>query len=151
MAMVGVSLNSSAERAAQRLLDDAFAVLREEAPAHHAALRDVIAKLSINIEVRAERFAATVVDGAIHTTEPVSSPDVVVTTTLIAAQRLLEGRCTLVEAIEASQLDVRGNADALDSASAAFSLFLNGLVRAPSAPGLLRDLNQSVASSGGSS
>jgi hypothetical protein len=140
-----VSSNSSADRPARRLLGAAFDVLRAEAPAHHEALCAALAVLAVNVDVAQDRLAPRVIGGRLAVDDPVASPDVAVRTTLAATCALLDGHRTLVDAVAHGELDIHGRADALDAAAAAFSLFLHGLVRAPSSPRLLDELRDHVA------
>jgi hypothetical protein len=119
-------------------------VLRAEAPAHHEALCAVLAALPIELVIDGESLELLVSDGAIAVGPVIESPLVTVTTSLRTARALLEARRTMVAAIERGELDVRGHADALDDAAEALSLFLHGLVRAPSSPPLLDDLRHHV-------
>jgi len=98
--------------------------------------------LPVNIVVAHERLAARVAGGKLHVGTPHVAPSVTVTTSLAATRALLDAERTLVAAIERGELDVRGQAAALDAAADAFMLFLHGLVRAPSSAALLAELRR---------
>jgi hypothetical protein len=102
----------------------------------------------VNVEIAPRSLAPHVVEGRLVVGDPLDAPRVTVRTTLAATLALLEARCTLVEAVARGQLDVRGDADALDAAADAFALFLHGLVRAPSSPRLLEALRREAAAAG---
>ena len=137
--------NSSADRPARGLLEAAFGVLRAEAPAHHDLVRDAVARLRVHLVIGGERFAPHAADGRLAVGDAADPAAVTVTTSLAAALALLDARRTLIEAVDAGELDVRGSADALDAAADAFSLFLHGMVRAPSSARLLDELRARVA------
>jgi hypothetical protein len=141
-----VSSSSCADRPARRLLGKAFAVLRAEAAVHHAMLCDALAALPANVRVGGEALAPRIDGGQLVVGDPWEAARVAIDTHLATVLALLEARCTVVEAVARGDLDLRGAADALDAAAGAFSVFLHGLVRAPSSPRLLDELRAVVRS-----
>ncbi len=140
-----MSSNSSADRPAARLLGRAFAVLHAEAPVHADLLCEALARLAVHAQIGAERLAPRVRGGQLVIAAPAGPADVTLRTSLPAMLALLDARRTLVEAVTRGELDVRGAAGALDAAADAFTTFLHGLVRAPSAASLLDELRRHVA------
>jgi hypothetical protein len=139
-----VSSSSCADRPARRLLRDAFAVLRDEAAAHHAMLCGALAALPVNVAVGGEALAPQVTGDELAVGDPCEAPRVAIATRLATVLALLEARYTVVEAVARGDLDLRGTADALDAAADAFAVFLHGLVRAPSSARLLDELRSAV-------
>lgn len=116
-------------------------MLAEESPYHGDLLARHLATLTIDIVVGPERFTVRGLDGrSVATTGTPKRPDVTVTSTLATCRELLAGRTTMLAAIRARRLDVRGSIGTLLSASRALDVFLHGLVRAPSAPRLVEQL-----------
>jgi hypothetical protein len=143
--------SSSSDRPASRLLDAAFAILRNEAAAHHDRLCAALAALTIDVVVGDERLAPRVGAGRIAVGEPHGpaargAAHVTIQTDLAAVLALLEAQRTLVESVTRGALDVRGSADALAAAADALSTFWHGLVRAPSSASLLDELRRHVTS-----
>ena len=126
-------------------------MLRTEATGHHDALCVALTNLAVNVEVDGERLAPRVEGGRLVVVSAIAVPRVLVRTSLAATYALLEARYTLLEAVTQGQLDVCGCADQLDAAADAFSLFLHGLIRAPSGARLLGKLRRHVEESGVSS
>lgn len=139
-----MSSSSSADRPARRLLDAAFTVLHDEAPAHHRQLRDTLAALIVHVVVGGEALAPAVAADRLTVGDPRAPPHVTIRTELATVLALFEARRSILEAVARGELDVRGTADALDAAAAAFSQFLHGLVRAPSSAALLDELRHHV-------
>jgi hypothetical protein len=137
-----VSSNSSvADPPARRLLRAALDTLGREAPAHHDLLCGALAALPINLDIDREAFSVRVADGTAAIAAPIDPPRVTVRTDLDTAHALLDAQLTILEAVRAGRLDVRGRAGDLAVAAEALSAFLHGLVRCPSGGALLRDLH----------
>lgn len=137
-----MSSNSSvADPPAQRLLRAALDTLGREASAHHDLLCGALAALPINLDIDREAFSVRVADGTHAIAAPIDPPLVTVRTDLATARALLDAQLTILEAVRAGRLDVRGRACDLALAAEALSAFLHGLVRCPSGGALLRDLH----------
>lgn len=136
------SNSSGADRQARDLLDGALATLHREAPAHHDLLCDALAALTVNLLVGDERFAVEAVRGRLATAGPARAARVTLETDLATACALLDARRTVVQAVRAGELDVRGSAGDLAAVADALSLLLHGLVRCPSSAALLDELRR---------
>jgi len=164
------SNSSAADQPARQLLTSALAVLAREAPAHHLRLAERLAKLAIRCTIGQEVLSLSAVDGVIviaagadraPTTggavdhigappRPTGKADrgptprlaalVDIRSELATILALLDGGCTLLDAVRARRLDVRGAATALVTAADTCSVFLHGLVRCPAASKLLAAL-----------
>lgn len=136
-----MSSNSSAtDPPAQRLLRAALDTLGRESPAHQDLLCGALAALPINLDIDREAFSVRVADGKPTLDAPIEPPRVTVRTDLDTAHALLDAQLTILEAVRAGRLDLRGRASDLAVAAEALSAFLHGLVRCPSGGALLRDL-----------
>jgi hypothetical protein len=129
---------------ARRLLADAFEVLHAETPLHHDELCAALVSLPVTVEIGDERLAPVIVAGGLTVADARADARVTISTSLAATLALLDARHTLVESIHSGAIDVRGTAEALDAAAGAFTVFLHGLVRAPSGPRLLEQLRREV-------
>lgn len=115
-------------------------MLAVEAPYHGDLLARHLATLTFEIVVGRERFTVRGLGGrCVATTDRAERSDVTITSTLATCRDLLAGRTTVLAAIRARRLDLRGSIGALRSAARALDVFLHGLVRAPSAPRLLEE------------
>jgi hypothetical protein len=144
-----VCSNSSAgDQPALRLLTSALAVLAREAPAHHMRLAERLADLAIRCTIGHEVLSLSAVDGVVVIAAGAAGADggpttggaVIIRSELATILALLDGGCTLLDAVRARRLDVRGAATALVTAADTCSVFLHGLVRCPAASELLTAL-----------
>lgn len=123
------------------LLDEAFEVLRRESPEHLGLLRDALGGRVVALVVDGERMLS---DGDSLGTAAASAA-LTVGTDARTVLALLDDRLTLLDAVRSGALRARGHRSAIAAAEAAMRAFLHGLVRCPSAPGLLVQLRHLVA------
>lgn len=135
------------DRPARRLLDAAFTLLHDEAPLHARLLAEALNRLSVRIDAGGESLAPRLAAGRLTVAEPSGDERVTIRTSLATVLGLLDAHGTLIDAVSRGALDVRGTADSLDAAADAFSTFLHGMVRAPSAAALLDELRREVVRS----
>lgn len=134
-----------------RLLKRALDVLARESAWHHERLRALLSSLSIGVGIAGETLTIGA-DAARVTVAPVLElTAVAVYTELTTVLLLLEARATVLEMVRRGRLDLFGTPEALLRAGDGVELFLNGLVRCPSAPALLSELRAAVQANRGDS
>lgn len=128
------------------LLDEAFAVLRDESPVHARALREKLVDRVIVFTVDGERMVSGGA-GLVPATfgDAARGPDLQVDTDSATVLALLDDRITLLDAVRAGSLRARGPRAAIAAAEEAMRVFIHGLVRCPSAPRLLVRFRRIVA------
>jgi hypothetical protein len=123
-------------------LDRSLAVLRSEAPAHHAELAVLLGARGLCCEVDG-RSVALCFDGARHALRP---PDRREAVSLCTDRRtildLVDGELTLLDALLEERLWLAGSADAVTRFDEALTCYLDGAIRCPSLPPLLEEFRR---------
>ena len=113
----------------------------------YARLARVVADLPLRLFVQGERVQVVARRGRFVRWSD-GDAAVTVRTTPRAILALVDGEETLLDAVVAGRLDACGAVDALTAAHDGLMIFLEGAVRCPSFPGLMRDFRQWAAARG---
>lgn len=116
-----------------------FAVMREQAPHAYGTLCATLARRDVRLEVDGE---VTVLRFTAHDATAITRdgrPAIDVRTSRDAILDLIDGRGTLLDAVLADRLLLRGDPDRLLEFHDGLVAYVHGAVRAPSFPGLLRE------------
>lgn len=129
----------SGARGFAAFLGASLGLVERQQPGFYAGLCRALEGLRLGVEVDGERSWVGLVGGRVGVLpRGEGAVDVEVRATRGAVLELLDGRHTLLSAVLAERLWLRGRPDALLGFDDALGAYLHGAVRAPGMPALLR-------------
>jgi hypothetical protein len=126
-------------------LEQALAILRNDAAAAYYRLARELDGMSVFIEVEQERFQLRFSADRIVFGPVAGAPDVSVTTVPSAILALIDGKTGVMDCVLAGQLDMRAGIDVLPNIARASVAFAEGAVRSRGMRALLASFRKTVA------
>jgi hypothetical protein len=127
----------------RNFLEESLSDISLNEPEAHSALREALGSLSARLT--SENGAFTIAASDAGWTFGEGDADVAVAFDAATVLDLVDGALTLTEAIEAERLRIIGSVAAVAAFYDALLVYLEGLLRAPGAPELLRRYRESLA------
>jgi hypothetical protein len=130
----------AAQTAVAALLRRSLAHLAHEVPDSYRRVVAELGPLVVRIAVDGEVFAVRGGGQLVVVEDGLDGSDVRITTSRLAIVDVLDAVVSLTWAVEDGRVDVRGTLDDLVRVHDALLAYAHAAVRAPSAPGLLKEL-----------
>lgn len=128
-----------------RHLSAALATVRRETPDLYAATARAFGPRTVSATVDDESLAIVRDGDALRIVAPTPSPTVAARSTHAALCEILAGQRTILDALWHGALDLRGTVDDLLALEHALRTFLQGAVRSPGLPEILRSFRNHPA------